>query len=394
MGAALSFLFASSTLINAKCENISCASGAQCCTSVAAVQSPVVRRTGGFLKKRMTTIYVDSRKRVAGSDSDFEVDLGESLHLQSDARLAVYKIRLADSFLSTDRGRYLDWVDAALGTLNWALLPEGAYTGTRLAAWVSSNFATATYSETTNSLSVAYDGNWLILNDLELRQQFPNAADYPAAPPASPTKPFSVDHMLGPSFVSGGQRKPVLQVDLMKEIASQARFSSFFSPLFGGVFPGQATRVAVLEEALRGEARCRSSFPPPPALPLRPARRTPSRSVERSSPSRLIRRSLKSIGFAFVPGLRGAAFEVWPWPRTPSPSFSPFFFRSIPRRSVSPGRPSPSTSASTWKKRSGPRPFFLGGVFPVPSGHLGVPSGHLGVPSGHSAERARAERAL
>ena len=200
MGAALSFLgqklFASSTLINAKCENISC------CTSVA-VQPPIVRRTGGFLRKRMTTIYVDSRKRVAGSDSDFEV---ESLHLQSDARLAVYKIRLADSFLSTDRGRYLYWVDAALGTLNWASLPEGAYTGARLAAWISSNFATATYSETTNSLSVAYDGNRLILNDLELRQQFPDAADYPAAPPASPAKPFNVDHMLGPSFVSGGQR--------------------------------------------------------------------------------------------------------------------------------------------------------------------------------------------
>ena len=136
MGAALSFLgqklFASSTLISARFENISCASGAQCCTSVAAVHPPVVRRTGGFLRKGMTTIYVDSRKRVAGSDSDFEVDLGESLHLQSDARLAVYKIRLADSFLSTDRGRYL-WVDAALVTLNWALLPEGAYTGARLA---------------------------------------------------------------------------------------------------------------------------------------------------------------------------------------------------------------------------------------------------------------------
>ena len=42
MGAALSFLgqklFASSTLINAKCENISC------CTSVAAVHPPVVRK--------------------------------------------------------------------------------------------------------------------------------------------------------------------------------------------------------------------------------------------------------------------------------------------------------------------------------------------------------------
>ena len=61
---------------------------------------------------------------MAGLDSDFKVNLEESLHLQSDARLAVYKIRLADSFLSTDRGRYLCWVDAALGTLNLALLPQ------------------------------------------------------------------------------------------------------------------------------------------------------------------------------------------------------------------------------------------------------------------------------
>ena len=63
MGAALSFLgeklFASSTLINARCENISC------CTSVAAVQPPIVRRTGGFLKKRTTTIYVDKPARTA-----------------------------------------------------------------------------------------------------------------------------------------------------------------------------------------------------------------------------------------------------------------------------------------------------------------------------------------
>ena len=170
-----------------------------------------------------------------------------------------------------------------------------------------------------------------------------------------------------PFFFSGlgGTRKPVLQVDLMKEIASQARFSSFFSPLFGGVFPGQATRVAGLAGRESLDAGLPFPlFPPPPALPL---------------------------GFAFVPGLRGAAFEAWPWPRTPSPSFSPFFFRSIPRRSVSPGRPSPSTSASTWKKRSGPRPFFFV-VFPVPSGHLGVPCRAGTVPSGHLGKRA--ERAL
>ena len=52
-------------------------------------------------------------------------------------------------------------------------------------------------------MSVAYDGNRLILNDLDLRQQFSNAADNPAAPSAFPTKPFSVG---GPSFVSGGQQ--------------------------------------------------------------------------------------------------------------------------------------------------------------------------------------------
>ena len=57
------------------------------CTQPSSCSS--VSSNGGVIisiKKRMTTIYVDSRKRVAGSDSDFEVDLGESLHLQSDAR--------------------------------------------------------------------------------------------------------------------------------------------------------------------------------------------------------------------------------------------------------------------------------------------------------------------
>ena len=78
--------------------------------------------------------------------------------------------------------------------------------GLPLAAWISSNFATATKSETTNSLSIAYDGNRLVLNDLELLQQFPAAVDYPTSPAASPSKPFSIDHMLGPSFVSGGQQ--------------------------------------------------------------------------------------------------------------------------------------------------------------------------------------------
>ena len=78
MGAALSFLgqklFASSTLINARCENIFC------CTSVAAVHPPAVRRTGGFLRKRMTTIYVDSVAGSATSRSTWESPCTASSH--------------------------------------------------------------------------------------------------------------------------------------------------------------------------------------------------------------------------------------------------------------------------------------------------------------------------
>ena len=64
----------------------------------------------------MTTIWIDSRKRAAGRDEDFEFDIGETVHLQSSARLGVFKIRVADTFLSTDRGAYLYWKD----TVNWA----------------------------------------------------------------------------------------------------------------------------------------------------------------------------------------------------------------------------------------------------------------------------------
>ena len=148
----------------------------------------------------MTTIWIDSRKRVAGRDEDFEFDIGETVHLQGSARLGVFKIRVADTFLSTDRGTYLYWRDTALGTLNWAQLPSGAYTGARLAAWISSNFSSATYVESRNELEVAHDSNRLILNDQELRAQFPGSGSYPAG--ATPSKPLSINHLLGPSFIN------------------------------------------------------------------------------------------------------------------------------------------------------------------------------------------------
>ena len=147
------------------------------------------------------SIYVDSRKRTAGDDASFEMDIGETIHLQTGAKLSVFKFRVADAFLSTDRGRYMYWEDQALGTLNWATLPIGAYTGARLAAWISSNYASATYVEQTNEIGIAYDGNRRILQDAELRELFPNAASYPAG--ATPSRPLSINHLLGPSFLDG-----------------------------------------------------------------------------------------------------------------------------------------------------------------------------------------------
>ena len=163
-------------------------------------------------QRHMSTIYCDSRKRVAGDDASFEMDIGETIHLQTGAKLSVLKFRVADTFLSTDRGQYLFWEDQALGTLNWATLPVGAYTGTRLAAWISSNYAAATYVAETNEIQVAYDGNRVILNDQQLRDRFPGTGSYPAG--ASPSKPFSINHLLGPSFIDGARVRdlqPVLR---------------------------------------------------------------------------------------------------------------------------------------------------------------------------------------
>ena len=132
--------------------------------------------------ERMDAAWSEGEERMA------KLSVNAMIGLWARSVEVVYSVRSSSSELDgadfCQAFAYEGGVDAVLGTLNWASLPEGAYTGARLAAWVSSNFATATYSKTTNSLSVAYDGNRLIL---ELRQQFPDAADYPAPLPPSPS---------------------------------------------------------------------------------------------------------------------------------------------------------------------------------------------------------------
>ena len=58
--------------------------------------------------------------------------------------------------------------------------------------------------ESTNEITVAHDGNRLILNDQELRAQFPGSGSYPAG--ASPSRPLSINHLLGPSFLEGSSQ--------------------------------------------------------------------------------------------------------------------------------------------------------------------------------------------
>ena len=78
-----------------------------------------------------TAIFVDSRLKAVGTDSSFEINLRESVHL-SNARLRVDKINFTDSFLTTDAGSNLYFsIGASLSSVS---IPEGAYTGTSLAS--------------------------------------------------------------------------------------------------------------------------------------------------------------------------------------------------------------------------------------------------------------------
>ncbi len=73
-------------------------------------------------------VWVDSRRRASGaSDSDFEVELREIIHM-SNARLRMDKISFTDSFLTTDAGSHLYFSDGAGGIVAHPI-PDGAYTG-------------------------------------------------------------------------------------------------------------------------------------------------------------------------------------------------------------------------------------------------------------------------
>ena len=77
-----------------------------------------------YNKQMQTILYVDSRARVEGSDSSFSIELKDSLHL-TDHGMRVDKIRLTNSFLTTDLGKYIYYKDGSGGITSHAI-PEQA----------------------------------------------------------------------------------------------------------------------------------------------------------------------------------------------------------------------------------------------------------------------------
>ena len=77
-----------------------------------------------------TAIYVDSRQRVSGTNSNFEIVLREPVALEG-ARVRFDNIRFVDSFYTTAIGKHIYFKDGSGGITAFAL-PEQAYTGARL----------------------------------------------------------------------------------------------------------------------------------------------------------------------------------------------------------------------------------------------------------------------
>ena len=142
-------------------------------------------------------IWVDSRMRVSGTDSDFEVSLRESVHL-SDARVRVDQLTFVDSFLTTDAGRYL-YFGAPNNGFSYATVPEGAYTGFTLANAIQIATGRETsYSLMTNSITHALAASAPWLSDAEIAAR---AGSFPDG--ASSSDPRSLNGVLGEGTVSG-----------------------------------------------------------------------------------------------------------------------------------------------------------------------------------------------
>ena len=138
-----------------------------------------------------SVLYVDSRMRTEGTDSSFSIELRESLHL-TEHGMRVDKLRLTNSFLTTDLGRHVYYKDGSGGITSFAL-PEQAYTGAQLAAAMQTATSLATtYDPNTNSITQDAVAGQEWLSDEQLKTY---TTGFPAG--ATPSAPHSIATVLG-----------------------------------------------------------------------------------------------------------------------------------------------------------------------------------------------------
>jgi len=145
-----------------------------------------------------SVLYVDSRMRTEGADSSFTIELRESLHL-TEHGMRVDKLRITNSFLTTDLGRHVYYKDGSGGITSFAL-PEQAYTGAQLAlAMQTASSRTTTYDPNTNAITQAVVTGEEWLSDAALKAF---SSGFPSG--ASNAAPLSLGTVLGDSTTVGG----------------------------------------------------------------------------------------------------------------------------------------------------------------------------------------------
>ena len=147
-----------------------------------------------------TVIFVDSRfKSSRTSDSDFEIKLRESIHLNN-ARVRVDHLTFTDSFLTTDAGSHLYFRNGS-GGLDVCSIPVGAYTGRSLGAAIqAAKRRSTTYDALTNSITHTIVAGQGWLSDEQLKAY---STGFPAG--ASSQDPPSLNAVLGDGTNSATQ---------------------------------------------------------------------------------------------------------------------------------------------------------------------------------------------
>lgn len=150
-----------------------------------------------------TTTFVDSRMRTAGgTDSQFEINLRETVHMSTNARVRVDKATFTDSFLTTDAGTHLYFRDIGEG-ISVFTITDGAYTGASLPSAIQSATGRSTFYDTlTSSIThtlAAPNQPWLSDSVLETH----TGGGFPVG--ASRSDPRSLDSVLGNGENNGAQ---------------------------------------------------------------------------------------------------------------------------------------------------------------------------------------------